>query len=64
MLNFVEMFLVWIGMDQVRAVIQAARRWILIAETRVQSRVTSNKIHGGPSGTGAGFSPSSLAFLC
>jgi hypothetical protein len=33
---------------------QAARRWLLTAETRVQSLLTSCEIHGGRSGTGAG----------
>lgn len=41
-----------------RAIAKAARRWLLITETRVQSIVTSSEVHGGGSGTIESFSPS------
>jgi hypothetical protein len=37
------------------AVAQVAGRWLLMADTRVQSRVTSSEIRGGRSGTEAGY---------
>jgi hypothetical protein len=36
---------------------QAVRRWLLIVEARVQSRVTSYEIHIGRKGTKADFLP-------
>jgi hypothetical protein len=36
---------------------QAVIRWLLTAEIKVQSQVTSHEIRGGRSGTGAGFFP-------
>jgi hypothetical protein len=41
------------------AIAQAARYWLLTAETLIQSRVTSSDIRDGRSGTEAGCSPSS-----
>jgi hypothetical protein len=45
-----------------RVIAQAARRWVLTAETRFQSRMTSSEIRDGRSGSEAGSSPSSLVF--
>lgn len=42
-----------------RAIAEVIRRWLLTAETWVQSRVSSNEICAGRSSTGAGFFPSS-----
>jgi hypothetical protein len=41
-----------------RAIVQATRCWILTAEIRVQSRVTSSEIRAGRSDIEAGFSQS------
>jgi hypothetical protein len=46
------------------AIAQAARCQFLTMETQVQSLVTSCEICGGQSGTGVGFSLSSLVFPC
>jgi hypothetical protein len=35
---------------------RAARRWLITAETRIQTQVTSSDIRGGRSGTAADFS--------
>jgi hypothetical protein len=43
---------------------QAVSRQPLTAEARVRSRVGSCGICGGQSGTGTGFSPSTLVFPC
>jgi hypothetical protein len=42
-----------------RTTAQAAGRWLLISEIRVQSCATSSEIRGGRSGTAAGLFPSS-----
>jgi hypothetical protein len=46
-----------------RAMAQAVSRRPLTAEARVRSRVSPCGICGGQSGTGTGFSPSTLVFL-
>jgi hypothetical protein len=43
---------------------QAVNRLPLTAEARVRTRANQCGICGGRSGSGAGFSPSSLIFLC
>jgi hypothetical protein len=43
---------------------QAGSRWTVTAEARFRARVDPCGICGGQSGTGAGFSPSSLVFPC
>jgi hypothetical protein len=43
---------------------QVVSRRTLTAEARVCARVDPCEICGGQSGTGAGFSPSSLVFPC
>jgi hypothetical protein len=40
-----------------RSIAQASKRRLLTKKTRAQSRLATSKIHGGRSGTGAGFSP-------
>jgi hypothetical protein len=47
-----------------RAMAQAVSRQPLTAESRVRTRVNPCGICDGQSGTGTGFSPSSLVFPC
>jgi hypothetical protein len=44
-------------------IIQVVRHWLLTVEPQLWSWLTSHEIHGGHSGTQAGFSPSSFSFL-
>jgi hypothetical protein len=45
------------------AMAQAVRRWLLIVEAQVRSRVSPCGVCGGQSGTGTGFSPVIRFFL-
>jgi hypothetical protein len=47
-----------------RAMAQVVSRRPLTAEAQVRARVNPCGIFGGQSGTGTGFSPSSLVFSC
>jgi hypothetical protein len=50
--------------DKGRAMAQAVSRRPSTAESRVRSRVSPCGVCGGQSGTGTGFSPSTLVFPC